>query len=319
MALEDLLSAMGDGSTRVRQRLNDEISRLVERGLLDTNEAEVLKERFRSEVDKQAQRGFETFGLVKQSLGVAVREFLDLPSRRELQSFMDSIDHQIRDAQAPRAALDVPIHEPGSQGQPGRVVEILPQIHSWSRWSEDKSLYFNSYHIQTQMGAVVIDPVDPGTDELRNALLDLGDVKVIVITNRNHVRAAPWLAKTTRAKVVMHLKETPAQELRVDERVKEDDLILGELRILDMPGKSPGEMALLREADGGQLFLGDALIGKPLGSLSLLPDDKLDDPKKLRRSLRNLLDEHFDALLLADGHSILADAERFTHAFLRTL
>lgn len=36
---------------------------------------------------------------------------------------------------------------------------------------------------------------------------------------------------------------------------------------------------------GGILLLGDAIIGNPPGALSLIPEAKLDDPAKLKRSL----------------------------------
>ena len=45
--------------------------------------------------------------------------------------------------------------------------------------------------------------------------------------------------------------------------------------------------------------------GNPPGALSLIPEPKLDDPSKLKRSLRKLLDYDFDVLLLCDGQPVL--------------
>ena len=69
-------------------------------------------------------------------------------------------------------------------------------------------------------------------------------------------------------------------------------------------GKSPGEVALhcpTRQS----LFVGDAVIGNPPGRCSLLPEDKLDDPARLRESLRDLLALDFDWLLVGGGTPIL--------------
>lgn len=319
MAFEEIAALLGNGSDLVRQRLNEEIRRLEERGLIETNEAEVLKDRFLQEVDKQARRSFKTAKNMGTGMGSIVRELLDIPSRSELQRVVEMMDSHLRDAARPRASYDVPIHNPGTLAKPSAPLEILPGIHIWSIYNDDKGLFFNSYCVETKNGLAVIDPVDPGNDKDRNAVLDLGEIKTIIITNRNHVRAAPWLAKATKAAVFMHAKEEPASELAVSDRVVEGDLILDELRVIELPGKSPGEMALIREEDGGQLFIGDALIGRPAGSLSLLPEAKLDNPLRLKRSVRNLIDEQFDALLLADGASVLSEAALLTHAFLRML
>ncbi|MDF1664957.1 MAG: hypothetical protein P1V97_24560 [Planctomycetota bacterium] len=319
MGFEEIAALLGNGSDLVRQRLSEEIRRLEERGLIESKEADVLKDRFIQEVDKQARRSFKTAKNMGTGVGSIVRELLDLPSRSELQKIVDMMDSHLRDAARPQASYDVPIHNPGTLAKPSAPLEILPGIHTWSIYNDEKGLFFNSYCVETKNGPAIIDPVDPGNDKDRNAILDLGEIKTIIITNRNHVRAASWLAKATKASVFMHVNEEPATEITVDERVKDGDLILDELRVIELPGKSPGEIALIREEDGGQLFIGDALIGRPAGSLSLLPDAKLDDPLRLKRSVRNLIDEQFDALLLADGASVLSDAALLTHAFLRML
>jgi glyoxylase-like metal-dependent hydrolase (beta-lactamase superfamily II) len=318
MAFEEIMALFGNGSDLIRQRLNAEIQRLQERGLIESGEAEELKGKFLKEVDKQTRRSVDTMKTVGVGVGSLVRELLDIPSRSELQQFMESMDGHLRDATRPQAAYNIPVHNPGALAKPGVPVEILPGIHTWSVYSEEKGLHFNSYWIETAKGHVAIDPVDPGTDEWRNAILDLGSLKKIIVTNRDHVRATPWLAKASKAKIVMHEREAVG-ELNVHEQVKDGDRIFEELRVIDLAGKSPGEMGLLRERDGGQLIIGDALIGRPVGSVTLLPESKLDDPLRLRRSLRNLLDEQFDALLLAVGASVLAQASSLTHAFLRTL
>ena len=57
------------------------------------------------------------------------------------------------------------------------------------------------------------------------------------------------------------------------------------------------------------LIVGDAVIGNPPGQCALLREKVMDDPARLRRSVRTLLDLEFDTLLLGDGASIFHDAK----------
>ena len=79
--------------------------------------------------------------------------------------------------------------------------------------------------------------------------------------------------------------------------------LVGPFRIVGVPGKSPGEVAF-HDPARKLLVVGDAVIGNPPGRLSLLPERVMDDPARLRASLRRLLDLDFDAVLVGDGVSI---------------
>ena len=78
--------------------------------------------------------------------------------------------------------------------------------------------------------------------------------------------------------------------------------------IVAAPGKSPGEIAL-HWPEKKLLIVGDAVIGNPAGQCGLLREKVMDDPARLRRSVRHLLDLEFDTLLVDDGVSILDDAK----------
>ena len=67
------------------------------------------------------------------------------------------------------------------------------------------------------------------------------------------------------------------------------------------------------------MLLGDAIIGNPPGALGLIPGPKLDDPRKLKQSLRKLLDYDFDVLLLCDGQPLLSGGKQKVAEFLSTL
>jgi len=89
---------------------------------------------------------------------------------------------------------------------------------------------------------------------------------------------------------------------------------VGPFWIVGVPGKSPGEVALhdpLRKL----LIVGDAVLGNPPGRLSLLSERGMDDPPRLRVSLRRLLELEFNTVLVGDGVSIREDA----HERLRDL
>jgi glyoxylase-like metal-dependent hydrolase (beta-lactamase superfamily II) len=80
-------------------------------------------------------------------------------------------------------------------------------------------------------------------------------------------------------------------------------------------GKSPGEVAL-RWPARRILFVGDAVIGNPPGRLSLLPEAKLDDPVRLRASVRALSEMDVDTILTGDGVSILTGAKAALQALV---
>ena len=183
--------------------------------------------------------------------------------------------------------------------------EILPGILTWTWFSERHGYDFNGWLVRDESGNVCIDPVEM-TDAVLEELAREGAAR-IVITNRNHFRAAAKVAARTGARVAVH----PADAGFVREKgVRVDDALapgarVGPFTVLDASGKSPGEVAL-HWPERRILVVGDACVGKPPGACALLPDKVMDDPAALRRSLRRLADEvDFEALLVGDGAHIL--------------
>jgi glyoxylase-like metal-dependent hydrolase (beta-lactamase superfamily II) len=78
---------------------------------------------------------------------------------------------------------------------------------------------------------------------------------------------------------------------------------VGPFRIVDASGKSPGEIAL-HDPERRLLIVGDAVIGNPPGRLSVLSERVMDDPERLKASVRRLLELDFDSLLVGDGTPI---------------
>ena len=192
--------------------------------------------------------------------------------------------------------------------------EVLPDIFSWAWFSEPHGYDFHGTLVLHEQGNLCIDPVEADEDVLERLAKE--GVSRILITNRNHVRAADRVRERTGARTAIHREDADyarGQGMRTDAPLETGQRV-GPFEIVAVPGKSPGEIAL-HDPSRRLLIVGDALIGNPPGELSLLRDRVLDDPPLLRRSLRRLLELDFDALLVGDGAPILEGA----HERLSTL
>lgn len=197
--------------------------------------------------------------------------------------------------------------------------ELLPGIHVW-HWFSDRFQYdFNGTFVEDPGGNLAIDPVE--LDEPTLAELVRRGVARIVITNRNHFRAAARLREATGARVAVH----PADAAFVCERgVAVDDPLapgdrVGPFTVVAMEGKSPGEIAL-HWPERRLLLVGDACVGNPPGELGLLPAKVIDDPAALARSLGRAARElDIDTLLVGDGAPILTGARAALTALVQRL
>jgi glyoxylase-like metal-dependent hydrolase (beta-lactamase superfamily II) len=203
--------------------------------------------------------------------------------------------------------------------------EILPGIFTWGSTYADRPWDLNGYAIVLPGGVVLIDPPAPEDAGWQNLPTR---IPTVVLTNRDHVRDAPLFRTRYGARIIAGKDELPQfVSLPIDEAVQEGDLIREALRVIHLPGKSPGEIGLYlgpayhaaARDKAGILILGDAIIGNPPGALGLIPEEKLDDPKMLKSSLPKILDYDFDVLLLCDGQSVLSGAKQKVSEFLKTL
>lgn len=205
--------------------------------------------------------------------------------------------------------------------------EILSGIFTWGGAYPDMPWDLNGFAIRLdEGGAILVDPPLPADADWPQ-LDALKPIHKIVVTNRDHDREAALFHKRYQAPVVAGANEAGGfVSLMVDETVNEGDVLPGGLRVIDLPGKSPGEIGLYFEPSrhnlskdvGGIVLLGDALIGHPAGKLRFVPEHKLDNPAQLKESLQKLLALNFDVLLLCDGHSILKTAHQKVQYFLGT-
>jgi glyoxylase-like metal-dependent hydrolase (beta-lactamase superfamily II) len=186
--------------------------------------------------------------------------------------------------------------------------ELLPGVLTWPWFSARFGYDFHGFLVRHPDGNLAIDPVEPTDEDL--AELAREGVARILLTNRNHYRAAARVREHTGARVAVHSAD--AAFVR-DKGVPVDDALVpgdrvGPFVIVAATGKSPGEVAL-HWPERRLLLVGDACVGNPAGSLSLLPDAVMDAPPELRRTLTRIAaDVDFDTLLLADGAPILTGA-----------
>ena len=186
--------------------------------------------------------------------------------------------------------------------------EIFAGIHTWAWFSARFGYDFHGFLARHPDGNLCIDPVEPSADDLA-ALVEFG-VARIILSNRNHYRAAALVRERTGARVAVHAADADFvrdKGVIVDDTIAPGDRV-GPFTVVAAAGKSPGEVAL-HWPDKRLLIVGDACVGNPPGRLSLLPDAVMDAPAELRRSLTRIAAEvDFDVLLLADGESILGGA-----------
>src|SRR4029077_10373731 len=199
--------------------------------------------------------------------------------------------------------------------------EIVDGIVPWSWLSEPHGYDFNGYFVRHSAGNLCIDPVEPAAEVLD--LLAREGVARILLTkrkharrreaggptlppNRNPARRSELVRARTGAAVAIHAADAAharaqgavvADELRAGERV-------GPFVVVPVPGKSPGEVAF-HWPERRLLLVGDAVIGNPPDRLSLLPDRVMDDPARLRGSVRAVAELDVDVLLDRDGVAIL--------------
>ena len=189
----------------------------------------------------------------------------------------------------------------------------IPGTWMWSAWQPDRGMTFNSYLFERPGpeggdGSVVVDPLPLSEDALR-WISARGGVHTVILTNRDHIRAAQSFRERFGARVLAHSVEAPLFEIAIDATFADgEEVFAGAYAIALAHGKTPGEVAL-HLPDAQSALVGDALIGAPAGALSLLPDEKLADPALFLLELRRLWSLRLDALLLGDGQPIFSGAD----------
>ena len=180
---------------------------------------------------------------------------------------------------------------------------VREDLFFWQAYDASVKVDLSCCARQTSRGLVLIDPIRLA-DEALDELTARRRPAAIVLTNGNHERAARDFRKRFQIPIYAH-PEALAGLGEVDGHLREGETFMDELAVVELPGASPGEIALLR---GGVLHVGDALIHLPPAGLDILPDKYCSDPNQLRHSLGKLLSFPFDALTFAHGLPLVTQA-----------
>jgi glyoxylase-like metal-dependent hydrolase (beta-lactamase superfamily II) len=194
------------------------------------------------------------------------------------------------------------------------VREIVRDVQTWSRHSDEKGYAFNGYAVCTEDGTVLIDPPDPGDDGWLTIDL-LEPFAGVWLTNRNHSRAAAAFRDRYGVAVWAHAADADRLEAGADRTLAGGTTIAGDIQVVPVPGKSPGEIAFHLPRSNA-VIVGDLVIGVPPGELSTYPDEVIDDRAELERSAERLLGYEFDALLLCDGQPLPAGGKEELRRFV---
>jgi glyoxylase-like metal-dependent hydrolase (beta-lactamase superfamily II) len=102
----------------------------------------------------------------------------------------------------------------------------------------------NGYAITFDGYAVFVDPPLPEENDW-SGFDELKPIQKILLTNRDHVRGAELFRTRCASRIVAGADEiAQLAPVAIDEAVREGDLIAGALRVIHLPGKSPGEIGL---------------------------------------------------------------------------
>ena len=209
--------------------------------------------------------------------------------------------------------------------------QVLPGMWQWSWFSEEKNLDFNGLVLMTGEHRIIVDPPPMSPEDIAQ-VKRLGQVDYIVLTNRDHVRESATYRSEFRCQLWVPDADASQMDVKPDKAYKDGELLPGGIWAVHLRDqKSPGETALFiqqaweidasRGGGGrvlrGTMIVGDALLGKPAGSVSMLAAEKYADPHKAREGLRRLVKYNFDVLLVGDGASIIGGAKQAVETFLQ--
>jgi len=188
--------------------------------------------------------------------------------------------------------------------------QLLPGFWQWSWFSEEKQLDFNGLFLVVGEHKILIDP-PPMAGEDQAFIRRNGPVDYLIVTNRDHARESWSCQGNFGCQLFVPDADASQMDLKPTKTFKDQELLPGGIWVVHLKDqKSPGESALFIQQGKGVLIVGDALIGKPAGAVTMLPVEKYADTTKAKEGLRRLLKYNFDSILVGDGTSILTGAKQ---------
>lgn len=199
----------------------------------------------------------------------------------------------------------------------------LADVYYAGAYQPERRIDFNGFLWARAGGGVLIDPM-PLTPEQAEFAAGTGPIDWILLTNFDHLRAAPELAAHCGAKIVAPAGERERfgdRAALVDHWFERREDLPGDLAAtidvhLLRGGKSPVEAAFVLEPLRAVVF-GDLVRSHESGVLRLLPEPKLADRARALADVA-ALPGPFAAVLLGDGDSLFNGAQDALDALLAT-
>ena len=205
-----------------------------------------------------------------------------------------------------------PLAQPPNSGQSPYVP--VPQIQPvstgiwvWQDYDPEIKTDLWSSAVLAESGVYLVDPIPLNSDQLIE-LSASRPIAGVIVTNGNHERAAVEISDRFSVPIVAHSSAFPRSKPARFSAATEGHKIGGDLEVIGIEGAAPGEIALYQSANGGTIIVGDALINFDPYGFDLLPKKYCKNQKRMRSSLRQLLNKPAERMLFAHGMPILSSA-----------
>ncbi|MGZ4983392.1 MAG: MBL fold metallo-hydrolase [Chthoniobacterales bacterium] len=183
---------------------------------------------------------------------------------------------------------------------PTEFHRLRPGLSIWNRYDSAVKADLYSTAVATGVGTVLVDPIEVPEADLARA----SDAVAIVVSNANHVRASEYFSRKFAAPI--YASTAAGIPFAIDPHTP--GAFDSELEVIEIEGAAAGEIALFFASDGGTVVMGDALINFGSHGFTFLPAKYCSNQKLMRKSLRKLLDLHFERMLFAHGAPIMNKA-----------
>jgi len=193
----------------------------------------------------------------------------------------------------------------------GELHRLSPSVFFWTAWSPEVKAELGSTAVVVPGGLVLVDPIPLQAPLFEKMTAEFPPV-AIVLTNGNHERHSTELATRLGIPRSAHAGAGIEGDFTA---ITEGDLLFDALRVIELPGAGPGEVALYVE-DASLLVIGDALIHMESTGFVRLPAKYCNDPRELDNSLKKLLAFSFEMMTFAHGLPIPQRAKRQLQSML---
>jgi hypothetical protein len=187
------------------------------------------------------------------------------------------------------------------------VDQVAPGAFIWQVYDKSVKADLFSTGLETTTGTYLIDPIPLAAGPLAE-LQAQRKISGIFVTNVNHIRAAIEFATLFAVPMFVNAKLYGTAGFPDATAVQDRKMFSEGLTGIALEGGPLGEMALHYDDAGGTLVIGDALINFEPHGFGLLPAKYCQNARRMRQSLKNLLEYSFERMFFAHGTPLLSGA-----------